>query len=177
MDDTPWPSRISLECKSGSTCENQCYTWNYQNKEKKKTHMIISVQSKHLRKFNTLSRASLVVSWWRICLQCRRPRFDSWVGKIPWRRKWQPAPVFLPEESYGQRSLAGYSRWGRKSQAGLKPPPQHSFLIETCSTVGTEGKFLSIVKATYEKPTMNIILSDERLESSFSEFRNTGRMC
>jgi len=42
--------------------------------------------------------------------------FDSWVGKIPWRRKWQPTPVFLPGESHGQRSLAGYSPWGRKSQ-------------------------------------------------------------
>ena len=35
--------------------------------------------------------------------------FDSWVGKIPWRRAWQPTPVFLPDESHGQRSLAGYS--------------------------------------------------------------------
>ena len=35
----------------------------------------------------------------------RRPGFDSWVGKIPWRRKWQPTPVFLPGESHGQRSL------------------------------------------------------------------------
>ena len=35
-------------------------------------------------------------------------------GKIPWRRKWQPTPVFLPGESHGQRSLAGYSPWGRK---------------------------------------------------------------
>ena len=35
--------------------------------------------------------------WWRICLQCRRPGFDPWVGKIPWRREWQPTPVFLPE--------------------------------------------------------------------------------
>ena len=38
-----------------------------------------------------------------ICLQFGRPGFDSWVGKIPWRRKWQPTPVFLPEESHGQR--------------------------------------------------------------------------
>ena len=38
--------------------------------------------------------------------------FDLWVGKIPWRRKWQPTPVFLPGKSYGQRSLAGYSPWG-----------------------------------------------------------------
>ena len=44
--------------------------------------------------------------------QCRRQkrcRFDSWVGKIPWRRTWQPTPVFLPGESHRQRSLAGYS--------------------------------------------------------------------
>ena len=43
------------------------------------------------------------------CLQCRRPGFNSWVRKIPWRRKWQPTPVSLPAESQGQRSLAGYS--------------------------------------------------------------------
>ena len=41
--------------------------------------------------------------------QCRRHRFNPWVGKIPWRRKWQPIPVFLPEKSHGQRSLEGYS--------------------------------------------------------------------
>ena len=50
--------------------------------------------------------------WLRICLQCWRWGFDPWVGKIPWRRKWQIAPVFLPGKSYGQRSLAGYSPWG-----------------------------------------------------------------
>ena len=49
-----------------------------------------------------------------VCLQCRRPGFDSWVGKIPWRRKWQPTPVFLPGESQGQRSLVGYSPPGHK---------------------------------------------------------------
>ena len=40
--------------------------------------------------------------------------FDPWVGKIPWRRKWPPTPVFLPGESHGQRSLADYSPWGHK---------------------------------------------------------------
>ena len=40
--------------------------------------------------------------------------FNLWVGKIPWRRKWQPMPVFLPGESHGQRSLAGYSPWDGK---------------------------------------------------------------
>ena len=49
--------------------------------------------------------------------QCRRPkrhRFDPWVGKIPWRGAWQSTPLFLPRESHGQRSLAGYSPWGHK---------------------------------------------------------------
>ena len=39
----------------------------------------------------------------------KRPRFSSWVRKIPWRRAWQPIPVFLPGESCGQRILADYS--------------------------------------------------------------------
>ena len=46
--------------------------------------------------------------------QCRRPRFDPWVGKILWRRKWLSTPVLLPGKSHGQRSLVGYSPWGRK---------------------------------------------------------------
>ena len=44
----------------------------------------------------------------------KRQRFDPWVGKIPWRRGWLLTPVFLPKESRGQRSLAGYSLWGHK---------------------------------------------------------------
>jgi len=41
-------------------------------------------------------------------------RFNPWVRKIPWRRKWQPTPVFLSEKPHGQRSLVGYSPWGHK---------------------------------------------------------------
>ena len=40
---------------------------------------------------------------------CRRHRSDPWVRKIPWRREWQPTPVFLPGRSHGLKSLAGYS--------------------------------------------------------------------
>ena len=40
-------------------------------------------------------------------------KFDPWVGKIPWRRKWQPTPVLLPQNSHGQRHLVGYSPCGR----------------------------------------------------------------
>ena len=48
------------------------------------------------------------------CRRCKRYGFDPWIGKIPWRRKWQPTPVFLPGESHGQRSLKGNSPWGCK---------------------------------------------------------------
>ena len=40
--------------------------------------------------------------------------FSPWVGKFPWRRKWQPTPVFVPGKSCEQRSLAGYSPWVTK---------------------------------------------------------------
>ena len=42
------------------------------------------------------------------------PGFDPWVGKISWKREWLPTPVFLPGESHGQRSLAGYSPQSHK---------------------------------------------------------------
>ena len=49
--------------------------------------------------------------------QCGRHKghgFNPWLGKIPWRRAWQPNPVFLPGESHGQGRLVGYSPWGHK---------------------------------------------------------------
>ena len=46
------------------------------------------------------------------CRRCKRRGMDPWVGKIPWSKKWQPIPVFLPGKPHGQRSLAGYSPWG-----------------------------------------------------------------
>ena len=43
------------------------------------------------------------------CRRCKKHGFDLWVGKIPWRRMWQPTPVFFPGESHGERSMEGYS--------------------------------------------------------------------
>ena len=43
-----------------------------------------------------------------------RPGFSPWLGKIPWRKEWQPTPVFFPGEFHGQRSLVDYSPWGHK---------------------------------------------------------------
>ena len=63
--------------------------------------------------------------WWlsgkESACQRRRLRFDPWVRKIPWRRKCQPTPVSLPEESHGQRSLTGYSPWGHKRLSNWAP--------------------------------------------------------
>ena len=60
----------------------------------------------------------LGLPWWlngkESACQCRRHGFNPWVGKIPWKRKWQPTWVFLPGKSHGQRSLVGYSPWGHK---------------------------------------------------------------
>ena len=61
------------------------------------------------KKFYDSLRIQITIWGWlrqqRICLQCRRPRFDPWVRKMPWRRKQKPTPVFLPGGSHGQRSL------------------------------------------------------------------------
>ena len=46
----------------------------------------------------------------------KRRGFDRWVEKIPWKRACQPTPMFLPGESLGQRSLAGYSPWDSKGR-------------------------------------------------------------
>ena len=55
---------------------------------------------------NTLQSNSLMAQLVRICLQCRRPGFDLWVGKVPWRREWQPTAAFLgfPDGSAGKES-------------------------------------------------------------------------
>ena len=50
----------------------------------------------------------------KVSAQGWRPGFNPWVGKIPWRRKWQPTPVFLPGKFHRWRSLVGYSPWGHE---------------------------------------------------------------
>ena len=110
--------------------------------------------------------------------QCRTHRkcwFDPWVRKIPWRRKWQLTPVFLPGKSHRERNLVGYSPWGRKEsdtserltlplllQASRKHNKlfisitllTHEFCLWYCITGAqftqqTEGILLSLVKETW----------------------------
>ena len=67
--------------------------------------------------------------WWlrqsRFCLQCRRPKFDSWLWKIPWRRGRQPTSIFLPGEFHGQRTPGGYSLWGSQGAGHLSDSHFH----------------------------------------------------
>ena len=55
-----------------------------------------------------------------ICLQWGRPGLNPWVGKILWRRKWQPTPVFLSGKSHGRRRLVGYNPWDAKESDTTK---------------------------------------------------------
>ena len=78
-------------------------------------------------------------------LQCRRPGLDPWVGKVPWGREWPPTSAFLPGESHGQRSLAGYRPWGHKesdaNRAYTATNAQCNFPIETSSPTANLGKY------------------------------------
>ena len=70
----------------------------------------------------------------RFCLQYRRPGFNPWVRKIPWRREWLSTPVFLPgefHEQYGQRSLASYSPRGHKKSDMAEQLTQVTHIIMT----------------------------------------------
>ena len=99
-----------MGCKiyKARSLELQLSTW-------KKTMIQVCEFSKYLLK---VRKDQTGLPWWlsgkESACQCRRFGFDSWVRKIPWRRKWQPTPVFLPGKFHGQKSLASYSPWGCK---------------------------------------------------------------
>ena len=63
--------------------------------------------------FHGASQMVLVVKNQPACRTCKTHGFDPWIRKIPWRRAWWSTPAFPPGESHGQRSLVGYSLWGR----------------------------------------------------------------
>ena len=83
-------------------------------------------------------------------------RFHPLVRKIPWRRAWQPTPVFLPGKSHGQRSLAGYSPWGCKeldtteyahtymSNVGLTTAIQQNSLVMTSTWLDADDTCFSL---------------------------------
>ena len=72
------------------------------------------------------------------CRRCKRHKFDPWVRKIPWSRKWQPTLVFLPRKFHGLRILVGYRPWGHKGS-------DTSVQLSTLSQLGFPGG--SVVKS------------------------------
>ena len=69
------------------------------------------------------------------CRRRKRCRFNPWVGKFPWRKAWQPTPVFLPGEFHGQRSPAGYSPWGRKESDTTEVAYDNTYLYMYSKTL------------------------------------------
>ena len=90
-------------------------------------------------------------------MQCRRPGFGPWVGKIPWRRQWQPTPVFLPGESYGRRSLVGYHPQG-------------------CKESDTTERLHSLTERVFSSTDLRLSYT-EFLPLFFSSFHSTSPRC
>ena len=130
-----WPSRW---CQSSRT-ENQGWSWWGGREEARddrkgldphtcscSSQVTRDYEIKELSFLKGFPGGASGKEYTRRCRRCQRCRIDSWVGKIPWRRKWQPAPVFLPGESHGQRSLVGYSPWGPELDTTMHAPTQAS---------------------------------------------------
>ena len=76
--------------------------------------------------------------------------FEPWVSEIPWSRKWQPAPAFLPGESHGQRSLVGYTVLGpTKSQTQLSTHCIFNTFLPTYTLRMYVCMYLSIIYIYY----------------------------
>ena len=82
---------------------------------------------------------------------------DPWVRKIPWRRAWQPTPVFLPGESHGQRSLARYSLWGHK-ESDMTEATSHGMAFQGVSDVCLGAEALMYLHSDLDS---NIIFASE----------------
>ena len=116
--------------KSSSPKTNLKFTcgWTSQNTFDKKTYTILNLKvlivGLHTHRFLGDSVVNNIACQ---CRRCKRCRFNPWVSKIPWKRAWQPTPVFLPGKFHGQRSLVGYSLWGHKES----DTTEHTHILHT----------------------------------------------
>ena len=100
--------------------------------EEMKKHKIIKLIYRSLVAFLVAQKLKNppAIQWIARDCRCKRPGFIAWFGKIFWRRKWLTTPVFLPRESYGQRSLEGYSLWGHEESDTTEWPTLIWILIQ-----------------------------------------------
>ena len=121
---------IITSCKTPQNQPTEGSICNKQNLGNRVSDSIVTLLLSVLELQNVW--ASLV-AWMVKCLPTiRETWFNPWVGKITWRRKWQPASVFMPGKSNGLRSLVGYSPWGCKESdmtEWLLFTSLHSFMI------------------------------------------------
>ena len=101
---------------------------------------------------------------------CKRQGFDPWVRKIPWRRKWQPTPAFLPEKSHGQRSLAGslavVRGWTRLSTHTHKCECEHT-LVKVCK----QALLHAFISSILYNLCFNCVLITQVQGATLSEYR------
>ena len=101
-----------------------------------------------------------MIKWYRIHLQCERPRLDPWVRKIPWRREWPLTPVFLPGDSHGQRNLWAPPR-------GYKVSDMTEMTDTSYFWIKRSGKYSKRkVSLEISKPIMKHLLNNNYFESS-----------
>ena len=109
-----------------------------------------------------------MAQWLKICLECRRHRrckLDPWVGKISWRKKWQPTLGCFPGKFQGQRSLVDYSLWGCKKSdmtVHTRKTMQHTTveksiiprlsLAEHYTVSGALGPSVNLCHLIYKRP-------------------------
>ena len=125
------------------------------------------------------SELSWWLSWWRICLQSRRLRFDPWVGKIPWRRKYHLRYSCLGK-SHGQRRRVGYSPWGFKELDTTEQLHFHFHIYIymkslynsiSLSYVAFKAKYYKIFECSYNKISIiNINIYSQIWLAFFSTF-------
>ena len=92
---------------------------NHSSSTSHSSFLVLTISSKTSNLPSCPDELSWWLRWYRIQLQCGRPGFDPWVGKIPWRRAWQPTPVFLPGESHDRQAWRATVHGVTKSRTQL----------------------------------------------------------